>query len=119
MAYLTRGNYKKAIEYCNQHLVIAKEMGNNAMEGVLYGLLGLIFFILGDLETAIDYCNQNVRVIQGLENKTKERMQVYSLLHLIYDSLANESVVLGDYWKALECHNKQLRFAEEMKARLP
>ena len=115
MAYLTRGNYKKAIEYFNQHLVIAKEMGNNAMEGTLYGLLGLIFFILGDLETAIDYCNQKVRVIQGLENMTKERMEVYSLLHLIYDSLANDSVVLGDYWKALECHNKQLKFVQEMK----
>ena len=115
MAYLTRGNYKKAIEYFNQHLVIAKEMGNNAMEGTLYGLLGLIFFILGDLETAIDYCNQKVRVIQGLENMTKERMEVYSLLHLIYDCLANDSVVLGDYWKALECHNKQLKFAQEMK----
>lgn len=69
MAYLTRGNYKKAIEYCNQHLVIAKEMGNNAMEGVLYGLLGLIFFILGDLETAIDYCNQKVRVIPARTGK--------------------------------------------------
>lgn len=115
MVYLTRGNYKKAIDHYNRHLVIVKETGDNTMEDTLYGSLGLAFFILGDLETAIDYCNQKVRVIEGMENKIKERMQVYSLLHLIYDSLANESVVLGDYWKALECHNKQLGFAQEIK----
>ena len=117
MFYLRRKHdYKKAVECFEVHHDLVKKEGDDkAAKALLYGGLGLAFLSLGDLEAAIDYFNQKIRLIQGLEDKTQERVEAYVLLHIIYNHLANRCVILGDYRKALECHEKQLSIAQEME----
>ena len=117
MFYLLRKHdYKKAVECFEVHHDLVKKEGDDkAAKALLYGGLGLAFLSLGDLEAAIDYFNQKIRLIQGLEDKTQERVEAYVLLHIIYNHLANRCVILGDYRKALECHEKQLSIAQEME----
>ena len=116
-AYLIRErDCKKAIECFELHHDLVKEEGDDkAAKAVIYGGLGSAFLCLGDFEAAIDYLNQKIRVIQGLENKTEERVEAYVMLHVIYNLLANGCVILGDYRKALECHEKQLNIAQDVK----
>ena len=47
-AYLSLGDLKKAIEYHNLHLKIAKEVGDKHGEGIAYGSLGSAYLTLGD-----------------------------------------------------------------------
>ena len=107
---------KKAIECFELHHDLVKKEGDDKEAKVLlYGGLGLAFLILGDFEAAIVYLNQRIRVVQGLENKTQERVDAYVLLYNMYNCLANRWIILGDYRKALESHEKQLSVAQEVK----
>ena len=109
-------NYKKAIEcYELHHDLVKKEGDDKEAKVLLYGGLGFAFLILGDFEAATDCLNQKIRVAQGLENKTQEKVDAYSLLYAIYHCCANRWVILGDYKKALESHEKQLSIAQEVK----
>ena len=109
-------DYKKAIEcYELHHDLVKKEGDDKEAKVLLYGGLGFAFLILGDFEAATDCLNQKIRVAQGLENKTQEKVDAYSLLYAIYHCCANRWVILGDYKKALESHEKQLSIAQEVK----
>ena len=48
-AYQSLGNYAKAIEYHTQCLAIAKEVGDRAGEGTVYGNLGIAYGLPGGL----------------------------------------------------------------------
>ena len=117
MFYLLRKNdYKKAVECFELHHDLVKKEGDDKeAKALLYDGLGLAFLSLGDFEAAIDYFDQKMRVIQGLEDKTQERVKAYVMLHDIYNRLAKACVILGDYRKALESHEKQLSIAQEVK----
>ena len=49
-AYRRLGDFKKAIEYHERHLKIAKEVGDRSGEGNSYCNLGNAYDILGDLK---------------------------------------------------------------------
>ncbi len=49
------GEYDKAIDYYEQHLVIAKEVGDRLGEGNALGNLGIASQGLGDYDQAIDF----------------------------------------------------------------
>ena len=52
-AYQSLGDYAKAIEYHEQHLAIAKEVGDRAGEGRAYSYLGNAYWLQGDFSKAI------------------------------------------------------------------
>ena len=59
------GQYQKAIEFHEQHLQIAKEVGDRGGEGGAYGNLGKAYRSLGQYHKAIEYHEQ------GLANRQR------------------------------------------------
>ncbi|XP_044172276.1 G-protein-signaling modulator 2-like, partial [Acropora millepora] len=86
-AYQSLSDYRKAIEYHEKHLEIAKEIGDRAGEGRAYGNLGTAYQSLGDYRKAIEYHEKR--------------------LGCAYKSL-------GDYGKAIEYQEKRLKIAKEV-----
>ena len=97
------GEYQKAIEYQENRLKIAIEIGDWAGEGTPYGNLGDTYQSLGDDEKslcvfwkAIENCNWNCHGDQARDGSAHE------YLGIAYDLLA-------DCWKAIEYFEKQLK----------
>jgi tetratricopeptide (TPR) repeat protein len=57
-AYLSLGNYAKAIEYSQQSLAIAREIKDRPSEGFALGNLGVAYYSLGNYAKAIEYSQQ-------------------------------------------------------------
>ena len=54
-AHYLMGDFKTAIDYNEQQLKVAKELGDRSREGKAYGNLGNVYRNLGEFKTAIDY----------------------------------------------------------------
>jgi len=67
-AYQALGNYSKAIEYHGQHLAIAQEVGDRAVEGRAYANLGNAYDSLGDHSKAIDYLGESCASFTSFED---------------------------------------------------
>ena len=61
-AYCSLSDLKKAIEYCNLHLKISKEVGDKHGEGNAYS--GNLYWSLGDCKKAIEYYNLLLKTAQ-------------------------------------------------------
>ena len=61
-AYLSLGNFSRAIEYNVHHLAIAKEVGDWAGEGAAYGNLGNAYFSQGAYAKAIEHHTQHLAI---------------------------------------------------------
>ncbi|XP_044183534.1 tetratricopeptide repeat protein 28-like, partial [Acropora millepora] len=105
-AYHSLGEYKKAIEYHEKDLKIAKEIGDRAGEGRAYGNLGNAYDSLGDYQKAINYHEKDLKIAKEIGDRAGEG-GAYGNLGIAYRSL-------GDYQKAIEYHEKRLKFAKEI-----
>ena len=77
--YRSLGDFKKALEYFNPDLKIAKEVGDKHGEGGAYGNLGNAYRTLGDLiKVNISY-NLMLKIVIEFEDKSLEAMACYSL----------------------------------------
>ena len=65
-------DFNKAIEYDEQHLEIAKEVGDKDGEGRAYGRLGFAYCNLGDFQKAIQYNERHLKIAKVVENKAGE-----------------------------------------------
>ena len=72
MAYLSFGEYKKAIDYHERNLQIAKEVGDRAGEGSAYGNLGNAHYCLEDYKKAIDYHERDLKIAKEVGDKAGE-----------------------------------------------
>ncbi|CAH3156955.1 unnamed protein product, partial [Pocillopora meandrina] len=100
---------KKAIEYHNRHLKIAKEVGDKhgeAREGIAYGNLGNAYHRLGNFKKTIEYHNLHLKIAKEVGDKHGEGNA--------YGSLGNAYFSLGDFKKAIEYHNLHLEIAKEV-----
>ena len=61
------GDYKKAIEFHQQSLSIAKETGNKGLECIAYTNLGLACYSLGDEKKAIEFHQQSLSIAKQIE----------------------------------------------------
>ena len=95
------------VDAFQQHLTIAKELGDRAEEGCAYGNLGVAYQSLGDFKQAIKYHNQCLSIAKELGFKAGEG-QAYGNLGIAYDSL-------GDYKQAIMYHNQHLSIAKELR----
>ena len=66
------GDFKQAVKYHNQHLSIAKELGDRAGEGRAYGNLGNAYDSLGDFKQAVKYHNQDLSIAKELGDRAGE-----------------------------------------------
>ncbi|KAL9954205.1 hypothetical protein ACROYT_G041709, partial [Oculina patagonica] len=78
-AYQSLGDFEQAITYHNQHLSIAKELGDRAGEGSAYGNLGNAYQSLGDFKQAITYHKQHLSIAKELGDRAGEGDACYSL----------------------------------------
>ncbi|XP_068728728.1 G-protein-signaling modulator 2-like [Montipora capricornis] len=100
------GNFKQAIEYYNQHLMIAKEVGDIAGEGRAYGNLGSTYHSLGNFKQAIEYHNQDRRIAKKVGDIAGEGRA--------YGNLGNAYYSLGNFKQAIEYLNQHLSIAKEV-----
>ena len=105
-AFRSLGDLKKAIEYLNLNLKIAKEVGDKHGEGITYGNLCNAYYNLGDNEKAIEYQNLQLKIAKEIGDKHGEGY-AYSNIGKVYRSL-------GDFKKAMEYYNLHLAIAKEI-----
>ena len=75
-AYQSLGDYAKAIEYHEQHLAIAKEVGDRAGEGRAYSYLGNAYWLQGDFSKAIKYHTQHLAIAKEVGDRAGEGLVV-------------------------------------------
>ena len=109
-AYHSLGDFKKAIDYYESCLKIAKEVGDRSGEGKAYGALGNAYFSLGDFKEAIDYHECHTKIAREVGDRSGEG--------IAYGNLGNAYRSLGDFKKAIDYHERHLKIAKEVGDRL-
>ncbi|WP_371259651.1 CHAT domain-containing protein [Calothrix sp. 336/3] len=94
IAYYSLGDYQKAIEFHQQGLAIAKQIGDKAGEGRALGNLGSAYHSLGDYQKAIEFHQQRLAIAQQIGDKAGVGKAL--------GNLGNAYHSLGDYQKAIE-----------------
>ena len=97
---------QRAIEYHNQHLSIAKEVGNRACEGKAYYQLGDIYIHLDEYQRAIEYTNKCIILCKEIGDRARQGQG--------YGTLGNIYLRLGKTQRAIEYANKYLIIAMEV-----
>ena len=106
IAYDSLGDFKKAIEFHELDLKIAKEVGDRAGEGSSYANLGNAYLCLGDFKKASEYHERHLKIAKEVGDRAGEGSS-YGNLGVAYHSL-------GDFKKAIEYHGRRLKIAKEV-----
>ena len=106
IAYKNLGQVKKAIEYHEQALVIAKDIGDRRNEGIWLGSLGLAYSDLEQVEKAIDYYEQALVIAREIGDRRNEGIWLGNL-GIAYSDL-------GQVEKAIEYYEKALVISKEI-----
>ena len=85
-AYKSLGDYKKAIEYHQKQLKIAKEIGDRAGEVAAYENLRNACQSLGDYKKAIEYHQKGLKIAKEIGDRAGEKA-VYRNLSNAYGAL--------------------------------
>jgi len=109
-AYLSMGDYQKAIEYYRRALTIAKENGYKQDEGAWLGNLGIAYRNLGQIKTAIDCYEQALDIARKIEDREGEGNRL--------GNLGNAYCYLGQVQTAIDHYEQALEIARELKDRL-
>jgi tetratricopeptide (TPR) repeat protein len=104
--YYYLGDYQKAIEYYEQALVIAREIGDRHGEGNQLGNLGIAYRDLGQVEKAIKYYEQALVIAREIGDRRREGIWLGNLGIAYRD--------LGQVEKATEYHEQALEIAQEI-----
>ena len=102
--------YRKAINYHEQSLAIAREISNRSGEGVSLGNLGLAYSRLGDYQKAIDYYEQALAIAREIGNLADEGSSL--------GNLGNVYQNLGEYQRSIGFQEQHLVIAREIGDRL-
>ena len=100
-------DFKKAIEFHENSLKIAKEIGDKAGESACYTNLGVAYDSLGDFRKAIEFHENSLKIKKEIGDKADES-KCYTNLGVAYHSL-------GDFKKAIEFHENSLKIAKEIR----
>ena len=106
-AYLSLGDYAKAIEYQRQRLAIAKGIKDPVGEGQSLGNLGVAYYFLGDYTQAIDYHQQSLAIAKSIKDRLGEGKSLGNLGVAYYAQ--------GDYAQAIDYHQQSLAITRELK----
>ena len=99
--YKDLGDNKKAIEYYQQSLKIARAIGDRKREGYAFNGLGLAYRRLGDYKQAIQYHQQHLKIARAIGNREGEANSL--------GNLGSAYGSLGDYKQAIQYHQQSLQ----------
>ncbi|KAL9981566.1 hypothetical protein ACROYT_G010284 [Oculina patagonica] len=105
-AFLSLGDFRKAIDYYVLCLKIAKEKGDKAGEAKAYGNLGNAFLSLGDFRKAIDYFELHLKIAKEIRDKAGKGDA--------YGNLGKAFLYLGDFRKAIDYYKLLLKIAKQV-----
>ena len=98
--------FKKAIEFYQLALKIAKDTGNKDGEGSIYNNLGSAYNSLSDFQKAMEFNQVALRIAKDTENKCQEAA--------VYNNLGVVNQSLGDFNKAIELYELSLRIQKDI-----
>jgi tetratricopeptide (TPR) repeat protein len=107
IAYHALGQAERAIEYHQQALAIARDIGDRRNEGIQLGTLGEAYCTLGQVERAIEYHQQALAIAREIRDRRNEGAWL-SGLGLTYHAL-------GQVERAIEYHQQALAIAREIR----
>ena len=116
-AYQSLGDFRKAIQYHELRLQIAKEVGDKAGEGRAYGNLGNAYQRLCDFHKAIKYHEHRLQIAKEVGDKDGEG-QAYGNLGHTYFMLNHISKDRGSFLKARDYFSSSLSKLNEIRAHL-
>ena len=99
-------DFKKAIEFHENSLKIAKEIGDKAGESTCYKNLCNAYQSLGDFRKAIEFHENSLKIFKEIGDKAGESK--------CYGNLGNAYQSLGDFKKAIEFHENYLKITKEI-----
>ncbi len=106
LAYARLGQVERAIEFYEQHLAIAREIGDRRGEGNALGNLGGAYYRLGQLERAIEFHEQALIISRETRDRRGEGGDLGNL-GLAYARL-------GQVERAIEFHEQALIISREI-----
>jgi hypothetical protein len=68
MAYRVLGEPGRAIEFCEQHLVIAREIGDRLGEGNALGNLGIAYAGIGEPRRAFGFLRSALDIFEAIKS---------------------------------------------------
>jgi tetratricopeptide (TPR) repeat protein len=99
------GHHRQAIEYSQQSLAIAREIGDRLLEGKALGNLGNAYNFLGEYQQAIEYYQQYLAFAPEIGDRLLEGKTLGNL-GIAYKNL-------GQYEQAIEYYQQYLKIARE------
>ena len=105
-AHADLGEIDKAIDYYEQRIVIAREIGDRRGEGAALGNLGNAYAALGETDKAIDYHEQQLVITREIGDRRMEGNALGNL-GIGYKNL-------GEIDKAIDYHEQQLVIVREI-----
>ena len=106
LAYAALGQVAQAIEYYEQALVIAREIGDRRGEGADLGNLGSAYPNLGQVEQAIEYYEQALVIAREIGDRRGEGADL--------GNLGTAYAALGQVGQAIEYYEQALVIAREI-----
>ena len=106
LTYQKFGYVRRAIEYHEQALKIAKEIGDKRREGEQLGNLGSAYQYLSEFRLAIKYHEQSLRIAKDMGDKRREGEQL--------GDLGSVYQYLSEFRRVIEYHEQALKIAKEM-----
>ena len=103
-------NFKRAIEYHEKSLEIAKAIGDKEEEARCYTCLGISHFSLGNFKRGVEYHKKALEIAKAIKDKIGE-----SIAHT---NLGNAYRNLGDFKRAVEHHEKALEIAKAIRDKI-
>ena len=100
------GDYRRALDHQEQHLAIAREIGDRRREGAALVNLGIYCSRLGDYRRAIDHQEQSLAIAREIGDRRGEGLALGSLGNCYYS--------LGDYRHSIDHHEQHLAIAREI-----
>jgi tetratricopeptide (TPR) repeat protein len=103
LAYDSLGEYRRAIEFHEQHYEIARAIGDRRGEANSLGNLGLAYRSLGEYRRAIEFHEQSLEIKRAIGDRGGEANSLGNLGNAYYS--------LGEYRRAIEFHEQSLEIA--------
>ncbi|XP_015751780.1 PREDICTED: uncharacterized protein LOC107331683 [Acropora digitifera] len=103
-AYQSLGEFRKAIEYHEEHLEIAKKVGDRAGEGRAYGNLGNAYQSLGDYQKAIEYHEKHLKIAIAIGDRAGEG-RAYHNIGNAYFSIEQFEDAVNNFVSAVDVFN--------------
>jgi tetratricopeptide (TPR) repeat protein len=101
------GQYDEALNYYNQALVIAREVGDRVGEGDTLTYIGFVYKAKGQHDQALEYFNQALVITREIGDRAGEGN------NLAYIGKVHQAK--GQYNQALEYYNQALVIARELE----